>query len=101
MLYGFALLILLFGSCHVIFVLLGFQKMEALKKAYADIILNTAKESAARIMESERKALCFQQDLCSVKDEALSMLVRMKQMLDSKVLSASHVFVGVNCFFVL
>lgn len=64
------------------------EKMEALKKAYADIILNTAKESAARIMESERKALCFQQDLCSVKDEALRMLVRMKQMLDSKITEA-------------
>lgn len=61
------------------------QKMVALKKAYADIILNTAKEAAARIMVSERKALRFQQDLCATKDEALRMLVRLKQMMDSKV----------------
>lgn len=35
----------------------------ALKKAYADIILNTAKEAAARVMASERKALSFENDL--------------------------------------
>ncbi|KAF5782224.1 hypothetical protein HanXRQr2_Chr11g0493181 [Helianthus annuus] len=31
----------------------------ALKKAYADIILNTEKEAAKRIMVSERKVVCF------------------------------------------
>ena len=61
------------------------QKMVALKKAYADIILNTAKEAAARIMVSERKALRFQQDLFASKEESLRMLVRVKQMIDSKV----------------
>lgn len=61
------------------------QKLTALKKAYADIILNTAKEAAARIMVSERKATRFQQELASTKDEALRMLLRLKQMLDSKV----------------
>ncbi|XP_024928826.3 uncharacterized protein LOC107415450 [Ziziphus jujuba] len=64
------------------------QKMVALKKAYADIILNTAKEAAARIMVSERKALRFQQDLSATKDEALRMLVRLKQMMDSKTAEA-------------
>ena len=61
------------------------QKLTALKKAYADIILNTAKEAAARIMVSERKAMRFQQELASTKEEALRMLLRLKQMLDSKV----------------
>lgn len=61
------------------------QKMMALKKAYADIILNTVKEAAARVMVSERKALCLQQDLCSVKDEALRMLLRLKNMIDTKM----------------
>lgn len=64
------------------------QKMEALKKAYADIILNTAKEAATRIMISERKAIGFQQELLVVKEEALNMLVRLKQMSDSKVISS-------------
>ncbi|XP_061360294.1 uncharacterized protein LOC133304303 isoform X2 [Gastrolobium bilobum] len=61
------------------------EKLTALKKAYADIILNTAKEAAARIMVSERKAMRFQQELVSSKEEALRMLLRLKQMLDSKV----------------
>lgn len=60
--------------------------MVALQKAYADIILNTVKEAAARVMVSERKALRFQQELCSVKDEALRMLLRLKKMIDSEVL---------------
>ncbi|KAI4351544.1 hypothetical protein L6164_005901 [Bauhinia variegata] len=64
------------------------EKMIALKRAYADIILNTAKEAAARIMASERRALCFQQELRSTKDESLRMLVRMKQMIDAKAAEA-------------
>nr|XP_043634847.1 uncharacterized protein LOC122605944 [Erigeron canadensis] len=59
-------------------------KMEALKKAYADMILNTSKEAAARVMASERKALRFQHDLRNAKDEALRMLLRFKHMLDLK-----------------
>ncbi|XP_019053326.1 PREDICTED: uncharacterized protein LOC104596210 isoform X2 [Nelumbo nucifera] len=62
--------------------------MVALKKAYADIILNTAKEAAARIMVSERKALQFQQDLFAAKEEALNMLLRLKQLMDSKIAEA-------------
>ncbi|XP_028784053.1 myosin-11 [Neltuma alba] len=61
------------------------EKLTALKKAYADIILNTAKEAAARIMSSERRAMRFQRELVSTKEEALRMLLRLKQMLDSKV----------------
>ncbi|KAJ7970923.1 Myosin-2 heavy chain like [Quillaja saponaria] len=64
------------------------QKLVALKKAYADMILNTAKEAAARIMASERKALCFQHDLSSTKEEALRMLDRLKKMIDSKTTEA-------------
>ncbi|KAJ0098744.1 hypothetical protein Patl1_22053 [Pistacia atlantica] len=64
------------------------QKMVALKKAYADIILNTAKEAAARVMMSERKAVHFEMDLNRTKDEALHLLVRLKQMIDSKTKEA-------------
>ncbi|GMP29093.1 hypothetical protein CsSME_00004357 [Camellia sinensis var. sinensis] len=52
--------------------------MVALKKAYADIILNTAKEAALR----------FHHDLCAAKDEALRMLLRFKQTFDSKTIEA-------------
>lgn len=59
--------------------------MAALKRAYADVILNMAKESAARIMASEQKALRFQQDLHRTKEEAVSTLLRVKGIMDSKV----------------
>ncbi|RZB41175.1 hypothetical protein D0Y65_055425 [Glycine soja] len=39
----------------------------------------------ARIMVSERKATCFQQELISTKEEALRKLLRLKQMFDSKM----------------
>ncbi|KAI9087504.1 hypothetical protein K1719_030374 [Acacia pycnantha] len=64
------------------------EKLTALKKAYADIILNTAKEAAARIMSSESRGMRFQRELVSTKEEALRMLLRLKQMLDSKVSEA-------------
>ncbi|XP_021905427.1 uncharacterized protein LOC110820290 [Carica papaya] len=60
------------------------EKTVALKNAYAEIILNTAKEAAARVMASEQKAVRFQQDLSGTKEEALRLLVRLKQMIDAK-----------------
>ena len=60
--------------------------MAALKRAYADIILNTAKESAARILASERKALRFQQSLFAAKDEAIATMLRLKSLMDSQVM---------------
>ncbi|KAK3031753.1 hypothetical protein RJ639_036633 [Escallonia herrerae] len=64
------------------------ERLLELKKAYADIILNTAKEAAARIMLSERKALRFQYELWAAKEEALQMMVRLKTMMDSKISEA-------------
>ncbi|KAL2335586.1 hypothetical protein Fmac_016799 [Flemingia macrophylla] len=60
------------------------HEMVALKKAYADVILNTVKEAAGRVMASERRTVMFQQELSSVKEEALDMLLRLKQMTDAK-----------------
>ncbi|XP_023730195.1 uncharacterized protein LOC111877925 isoform X1 [Lactuca sativa] len=65
------------------------ERLTALKKAYADIILNTAKEAAARIMVSERKALRFEYELKNAKEDALQMLLRLKQMMDSKANEAA------------
>ncbi|GAU38374.1 hypothetical protein TSUD_209530 [Trifolium subterraneum] len=70
------------------------EKLTALKKAYADIILNTAKEAAARIMASERKSMLLQQELAATKDEALRMLLRLKQMFDSKVKESELTFLS-------
>nr|GEV96859.1 uncharacterized protein [Tanacetum cinerariifolium] len=68
--------------------------MEALKKAYAEMILNTAKEAAAQTMASERKALRLQNELSNTKDEALRMLFRLKNMLDVKTTEAETTSLG-------
>ncbi|XP_057464343.1 uncharacterized protein LOC130754196 isoform X1 [Actinidia eriantha] len=70
------------------------ERLMALKKAYADIILNTAKEAAGRIMASERKALRFQHDLGVAKEQGLQMLLRLKQMMDSKVSEAGIIYLS-------
>ncbi|KAK6148463.1 hypothetical protein DH2020_019375 [Rehmannia glutinosa] len=61
------------------------EKLTALKKAYADIILNISKEAATRVMSSERRAARYQHELKVEKEEALRMLMRLKQMMDSKI----------------
>ncbi|XAR50120.1 hypothetical protein NMG60_11004361 [Bertholletia excelsa] len=70
------------------------ERLTALKKAYADIILNTAKEAASRIMVSEGKALRFEQELKNTKEHALRMLLRLKQMMDSKVREADNTYLS-------
>ncbi|KAK6148462.1 hypothetical protein DH2020_019374 [Rehmannia glutinosa] len=64
------------------------EKLTALKKAYADIILNISKEAAARVMSSERRAARYQHELKVGKEEALRMLMRLKQMMDFKISQA-------------
>ncbi|KAG7559087.1 hypothetical protein ISN45_Aa05g006950 [Arabidopsis thaliana x Arabidopsis arenosa] len=64
------------------------DKTTALKKAYAEMILNTAKESAARVIVSERKSARFHHDLHGTKEEALRLLVRLKLMIDAKTIEA-------------
>jgi len=56
-----------------------------LKKVYVDIILNTEKEAAARIMVSERKAIRFEYELKNAKEDAIQMLMKLKRMMDCKV----------------
>ena len=74
--------------------------MIGLKKAYADIILNTTKEAAARVMVSQRRALHFQNELASTKKDALRMLLRFKNMIHLKVfLSPQTLFF--LCFFIV
>lgn len=66
------------------------QRMTALKRAYADIIFNTTEESATRILASERRALQLQQNLSLVKEESLTMLLRLKAIMEAKVLPLSY-----------
>ncbi|CAH1443032.1 unnamed protein product [Lactuca virosa] len=67
------------------------EKLTELKKAYADMILNTVKEAAGRIMISERKAYRLEFELKESKENALQMLTRLKQMMDSKINEAEMV----------
>lgn len=62
------------------------QEMEALKRAYAEMILNTTKEAAARVMEAELRARLMEQQMNSAKEEAAGLLLRLKQMIDAKVM---------------
>ncbi|KAL3624192.1 hypothetical protein CASFOL_033008 [Castilleja foliolosa] len=64
------------------------EKMEALKRAYAEMILNTAKEAAARVLVAESRARKLEQDLVCTKDEATRMLICLKQMIDAKTKEA-------------
>ncbi|KAF8111432.1 hypothetical protein N665_0076s0402 [Sinapis alba] len=61
------------------------ETLAALKRAYADTILNTTKEAAARVLSSEKKTRMYQQEIVTVRDEAISTLLRLKRMYDSKV----------------
>ncbi|KAK6256075.1 hypothetical protein SCA6_017380 [Theobroma cacao] len=64
------------------------DKTVALKVAYAEMILNTAKEAAARVMVSEKRAALFQHELNCSKEESLRLLLRLKQMIDAKTTEA-------------
>ncbi|XP_059299942.1 uncharacterized protein LOC132052431 isoform X1 [Lycium ferocissimum] len=64
------------------------ERLTALKKASADIILNTKKEEAARIMMWEQKAQCFEKELHVVKEKGLLRLMRLKQIMDAKIIEA-------------
>ncbi|KAJ0807584.1 hypothetical protein HanOQP8_Chr00c017g0685581 [Helianthus annuus] len=63
----------------------GDEKLTELKKAFAEVILNTAKEAAARIMVSQRKVLRLEIELKQAKEKALQMFMRLKQMMDAKL----------------
>lgn len=60
------------------------EELEGLKRAYAEMILNIAKEAAARVMASEIKARNFELDLISSKEKATRILLRLKQMIDAE-----------------
>ncbi|KAF8006006.1 hypothetical protein BT93_K0325 [Corymbia citriodora subsp. variegata] len=65
-----------------------FEKLMALKKAYAEIIVGMAKEASARVMAAERRASQFQEELFDSKEQAMRLLLRLKQMCDAKLSEA-------------
>ncbi|KAK3406750.1 hypothetical protein EUGRSUZ_K02895 [Eucalyptus grandis] len=64
------------------------EKLMAVKKAYAGIILGIAKEAAARVKAAERRASRLQAELAESKEESLRLLMRLKQMYAAKLSEA-------------
>ncbi|KAI4366656.1 hypothetical protein MLD38_022504 [Melastoma candidum] len=64
------------------------ENLTALKRAYAEMILNTAREAASRFADADRRAARFHRELCFVRDDAVRMLVKLKRMLDAKTIEA-------------
>lgn len=69
----------------IIFCFLFLQRLEALRKAYADVILNMSKESAARVMAAEMKAQQMERETQRTKDEASQVMARLKKKMDDAV----------------
>ncbi|KAH9301508.1 hypothetical protein KI387_013091, partial [Taxus chinensis] len=64
--------------------------LSALKQAAMDIIKHLGKEAAMRVLVAERKAVHFEQDLINTKKEAITMLVRLKQSMDTQITEAER-----------
>ncbi|KAJ8559882.1 hypothetical protein K7X08_003940 [Anisodus acutangulus] len=64
------------------------EKLTALEKMYGDVMLNTEKEAAARIMVTEQKAQRYQKEFQVVKENGLLKLMSLKEMMDSKIIEA-------------
>jgi hypothetical protein len=63
----------------------SFAQVEALRKAYADVMLNMAQESAARVLAAERRAATLAAGLAAAKKDGVATLVRLKAVMDARV----------------
>jgi hypothetical protein len=61
------------------------SQVEGLRKAYAEIMLNMAKESAARVLAAERRAAALAGDVAAAKEEGVATLCRLKGIMEDKV----------------
>ncbi|XP_042442160.1 uncharacterized protein LOC122027295 isoform X3 [Zingiber officinale] len=61
------------------------ERMAVLKRAYADAILNTTKESAVRILAAERRTLQWKQSSSFVKEDSVALILRLKALMDSRI----------------
>lgn len=64
------------------------ERMTALKRVYADMMLDTAKEAAGRVMVAERRVRVVEYELKETNEEAVRVLVRTKRMIDSNMREA-------------
>lgn len=59
--------------------------MEALRKAYAEIMLNTTKESAARVLAAEERAAVLEGRVAAAKEDGVAALVRLKAIMEARI----------------
>ncbi|XP_039067068.1 uncharacterized protein LOC120212973 [Hibiscus syriacus] len=64
------------------------DKTTALKAAYAEVIRNTTKEAASRLIDSEKRAASFQYQLNRINEESLRLLLLLKRMIDVKTVES-------------
>jgi hypothetical protein len=60
-------------------------QVEAMKKAYAGIMLNMAQESAARVLAAERRAAALAAGLEAAKEDGVAALLRLKATMEARV----------------
>ena len=58
--------------------------IEAVKRAYAEVMLNAAREAAARILAAERRAAALAGGMAAVRDDAVAALLRLKAISDAR-----------------
>ena len=61
------------------------MQVEAMKKAYAGIMLNMAQESAARVLAAERRAAALAAGLEAAKENGVAALLRLKAITAARV----------------
>ncbi|CAM0945520.1 unnamed protein product [Alopecurus aequalis] len=61
------------------------SQVEGLRKAYAEIMLNMAKESAARVLAAERRAAVLAGGVAAAKEDGVAALVRLKAIMEARI----------------
>ncbi|CAL4887073.1 unnamed protein product [Urochloa decumbens] len=61
------------------------SQVEAMRKAYAGIMLNMAQESAARVLAAERRAAALAAGLEAAKEDGVATLLRLKAVMEARV----------------
>ncbi|KAL6899305.1 hypothetical protein ACP4OV_005963 [Aristida adscensionis] len=70
------------------------SEVEALKRAYAGIMLNMAQESAARVLAAERRAAALAGRAEAARDDGVAALVRLKTIMEARVFRSLALALG-------
>uniref|UniRef100_A0A0E0K1K4 Uncharacterized protein n=1 Tax=Oryza punctata TaxID=4537 RepID=A0A0E0K1K4_ORYPU len=64
------------------------SQVEGMRKAYAEIMLNMAQESAARVLAAERRAAALAGGLAAAREDGVAALVRLKAIMEARIKEA-------------